>query len=253
MISPHRSLALSAVLLPTALAAAQTTSPDDPIEAIRPRITDTARIVPVGRFQLELGADFGYGGFGPLRTDFYSPGVLRYGATPRLEARLELPTYSDLSIPFNDGFGNLSIAASLLLGRAGKVYFAALPRLTLPTGSRYRRPDEPAPSLFLTAEGDVDDRWRLAATVGGLHRRGDGDSTDVLRATLCAERYIDARFSGFAEYVGTYLREARPGHGANLGARLRLSARTQLDFRWQIPIDNSFAQRSVGVGYAVRF
>lgn len=247
-----RRLLAPFALLP-AFAAAQTTSPDDPIEAIRPRITDTARIVPTGRFQLELGADFGYGGFGPLRTDSYNPGVLRYGVTPRLEARVELPTYSDLAIPFNDGFGNLSVSASYLLGRAGKVYFAALPRLTLPTGTRYRRPDEPAPSLFLTAESDVDDRWRLAATVGGLHRRLDRDSTDVLRATFCVERYIDARLSGFAEYVGTYLRETSPGHGANLGARLRLSSRTQLDFRWQIPIDDSFAQRSVGVGYAVRF
>ncbi len=229
-------------------------APEEPIVTIRPRVTDTTHIVPVGRFQLEAGVSFGYGGFKLNRQNVYSPGVLRYGVTPRLEARLELPAYTDFGyLNFEDGFGNVSVALSYFLGRVGRAGFSVLPRLTLPTAVEFRRPEEASPSIFLTGELPLDGRWTLASTVGALHQRFFGFDYDFYRVTLCADYRLDDRISGFVEYAGIVTDYTDPSHASNVGLRYRSTSKTQFDFHATSPISNGFPQSSVGFGYSVRF
>lgn len=251
-------LGLLALVSPAALA--QSTTNEDPISTVRPRLTDTTRIVPVGDLQLESGIDAGYGGPDYDLRDTYGEILLRYGLASRLELRLGLPSYTQWrNIPDFDGFGDLTLAVSYLLGRLGPARFALQPGLTLPTGPRYPHVANVAPSVALTAEAPLGSGVSVASTVGYGYVRydypflTDRNRFDELHATFAFERALRGRASVFAEYAGTYVNGIAPRHAANFGARLRLSHASQVDVRLLVPIDDGNRQSSVGAGYSVRF
>ena len=257
-----RALVLGLLGLASTHALAQTTSEADPITTVRPRLTDTTRIVPTGALQLETGIDRGFDGYHDGRRDTFGEILLRYGVTPRLELRLGLPSYTNWRvINLFDGFGDLSVSASYLLGRLGPAYFTVSPRLTLPTGPRYPHVDDPAPSAFVTGEAPLGKGFSVASTVGYSHVKYDYPFLtdrvrfDALQATFALERALRGnRASVFAEYSGSYINGFLPSQVVNVGGRLRLSHDSQVDLRLTFPFaDDGNRQSAFGFGYAVRF
>lgn len=258
-----RIFVLGALVLAPVLAFSQEAAWGNSIWTVRPRITDTTRMMPTGDFQIEAGLSFGFDGDRQNRRDDYGEVLLRYGIAPRLEARVGLPTYTDWHpLDFLDGFGDVSVSLSYLLGRLGPVYFAVRPQLTIPTGSQYPHDKDVSPAAFLTGEARLGKGFSLASTLGYSHVEydlgslffGSGSANyDIFHATFAVERALRGRASVFAEYAGDFIHGVDPAHLANFGGRLRLSRDSQVDVHLTTPIGDTDRQSSVGVGYAIRF
>ncbi|GEM_PF-3467195 len=241
---------------------AQATSVDEPITTVRPRVTDTTRIVPVGRTQVETGSGIYFGGGLYQSFQTYDPILVRYGLSPRLEVRLETPTFTGDRFGLPSRLDDLSIAASYFLGRAGRVALAVSPRLTLPTANTpYHRLTQVTPSLFLTGEARIGKGWTVSSSFGYVdwdYTYGQGSNRtrfqyDVYRASLAVERALGKRASVFIEYAGVFYKDFQPSHTVNLGARLRLSHRDGIDVRFMPPVANGPIANTAAVGYSVRF
>ncbi len=260
-VRPVRVLFVGLLALLSSLALAQTSTDSDPISTVRPRMTDTTRIVPKDNLQIEAGLDIGFDGYHDGRRDTFGETLVRYGLAPRLELRIGLPSYTNWrTINLFDGFGDVSVSASYLLGRLGAAHFALSPRLTLPTGARYPHVEHPAPSAFVTGEAPIGKGFSVASTVGYSHVEydypflTDRNRFDALQATFAVERALRGnRASVFTEFSGSYINGFLPNQAVNFGGRLRLSHDSQVDVRLTVPIDDGNRQSAVGLGYAVRF
>lgn len=167
------ALAAAAVLLPAALSA-QSQAPEEPSTPLigdRPDFTESAAVV--SRLQLETG--YSYEEAGPSGVHTLGELLVRVPATPRLEIRVAVPSWSWArttgSLPDDgpQGVTDASLGVKVGLrdpgpdGRGPRV--ALLAGTTIPTGGEVGS-DALQPGGRLAAGVDLGDRLSLAANAG---------------------------------------------------------------------------------------
>lgn len=151
------------------------------IEPDRPDITNSARLVAPGRFQVELGGLFTHEEAGAHALG--TPVSLRIGFARWIEGRIETNGFVSQSLDHerSSGFGDISLGAKVrLIGDArGDGVLSVLPAIGLPTASREKGLGSGDTDIRLTAlsgrglgeRGHVDVNYGIGAIGAGGGRR----------------------------------------------------------------------------------
>lgn len=242
-----------ATLLLAGAAFGQSTSPDDPISTARPSFSDSPTIVPVRHLQIESGLTYySPGGGGDERSDF-GEALLRYGLTPRLEMRLQLPNYNLTPGGSGDGFDNTSVAFSYYLGKVLGFDLGVIPTVSFPTGARGLRYDGVTPSFSVNAQRGIGSGNSFGGTFAQLYGRQGGSDFVQTTATLNVVHPFGKTLSGFVEYGGFFANHDAPVHYAHLGLQLLTSKTSQIDVHGGFGLGGAAAHEFIGAGYSVRF
>lgn len=196
-------LACAAAIAPLAPSAIA----QDTINTDRPGLTFSPYLVPVGRFQAELGLPNVAltQGNGIDSTAWNTPLQLRYGLNSALELRLGSPLYTsvrdDKANTTIDGFGDVEAGAKLALCEAaGVVPKAALVGgIRLPVGEDDFTSHEAGYNINATGDWDLGNGNSLRGTAG-LVRTPIG-SDDALAGSLvaCGSRSFNHHTGGYVE------------------------------------------------------
>ncbi len=246
-----RPLALAILLATAAAAQAQD---GFPIATDRPSFSDAASLVPMGRWQIEMGGTYyhvGGAGFGT-----FPELLLRVPLNDRWEVRAVNLNYTAFEGGSGSGFQDPGVGFKVLLtGPRSEAQVTLVGLLQVPAGARGLRGDRVQPTAKIA--------WYLptGATdgIGGNLVVGDYSPADLrfaqYAASVCWAHTFSPRLASFAEVYGLAPVAYGGDNGAfaDAGFTYLLNRATQVDLRY----GSGFAQDRdgwfVGAGVAFRF
>lgn len=262
------SLALAVLSsLPAVAQPAADPALDEPLVSDRPDFTESAVTVPVGHFQLELGATVSRrdGAPGAPDNEAIEAGevLLRLGLAERLELRLAPGSHLDSSQGNRDGGGpdgrtdgSVGVKVAFYDGVSGLLPATALLlSAALPTGERELRAAEVDPELELLLAWDLTERLSLASNLGVASVSSGGERHTLKIASLSLGLALGERLGAFVEAYGLF--PAAPGERntsyADGGFTFALTPNHQLDVRVGRELRGDEPETYAGIGYAVRW
>ncbi len=263
MHSNSMFLQLSPLLVCAAALAASNSSAtaQDAINTDRPGLTFSPYLVPVGRFQAELGLPNVAltQGNGVDSTAWNTPLQLRYGFSSALELRLGSPLYSivrdenaDTTI---DGFGDVEAGAKLALCEPSGV----LPKAALVGGIRFPVGDDDFTSnqagynLNVTGDWDIGGGTSLRGTAGVVRTPIGNDDSLAGSFIACGSRSFTHHTGGYVELAylpGWHLADDQAFVGAGIG--YLLTDDLQLDLSGDLGLNDDSPDAIVGFGISWR-
>ncbi len=248
-----RTLASVAFALLGCAAFGQTSSPDDPISTTRPSFSDSPTIVPVRHLQIESGLTYYSRSAGSPEVTDFGEALLRYGLVPRLELRLQLPTYFLGASGGPSGFDNTTVGVSYYLGKVLGFDLGIVPTVAFPTGAQGIRDEMITPSVLLNGQHDLGGGSNIGGTIGQTYEKSGSHRFDQTEATLVYVHPCNKLLSAFVEYAGYFDQEDRPTHYAHVGLQLLTTKTSQIDLHGGVGLNASTPHAFVGAGYSVRF
>ncbi len=234
----------------------------EPMVTDRPDTTESARVVPVGRFQLESGVSWETQEDG-VESVAVGEVLLRWSWRERLELRLGLPSWERVSgsrTPVQ-GFGDPEVGVKVELFRAGKSGAlrgfdgAILLGTTVPTGEELVSSGSWQPVGILLAAWDLGGGRSLGMNAG-WERLQDG-SERFLRNWFTAVFGFElgAKTGGFLEIVRSDPEDLAGQKTIVLQAGLTYLLREdlQVDFRVARRATSQGPDLGVGIGFSAHF
>lgn len=241
-------------------ALSQTTPPPSgfPISTDRPSFSDAASLVPVGRWQLEMGGT--YFKVGEAELGQFPELLIRYPVNDRFELRLVNVNYTLFEGGHGSGFQDPGIGFKLRLSRAnrkaaGEPDLALVGLLQVPAGGPGLRADAVQLTIKLAAYLPVG----AADGLGGNLAVSDFEPRNAPFTQYAASLYwahtFDARLASFVEVYGLTPLSNSGGKGAfaDAGFTYLLNGATQIDIRYGSGFNQSRDGQVVGAGIAFRF
>lgn len=253
-----RTVCASALTLACVPASARAQSAAEPLVTDRPDFTESAAVIPLGRYQLETG----YTATRERGATEHAIGELlvRAGLAQRLELRVGFASVVVLEDSTGRSAteredGSLGIKLRLLDGGPTgslRPEAALLAGSTLPTGSNALRAPRLQPEAKLALAWSPRDRVAVSTNVGYLRVAEDARSYDELNASLSLGFGVSERIGAYAEVYGFSPELDSRSAFANGGITWLLSPDAQLDLRAGAGISGSSAV-FIGLGFARRF
>lgn len=261
-------LAWALVLLPLLCCGVTVASED--LVTDRPDQTESAKVVPKGRGQLELGWTLSHEDESGAELDVLEgPGtLLRLGLSSRWELRLGWGGFIDQELEVggveleDDGAADGSLGAKLALrdGGAGGPDVALLFGTSLPTGDDDFTSDRFDPAFRVSVAHGLNDRLGIGYNLGmqwETGRAADGDKTTLSDwiYTLVLGIGVGERAGAFVEVFGSVpaSAEGSPSHSLDGGFTWLLRDNVQLDVAAGIGLSDRAPDRFAGIGVSWRF
>jgi hypothetical protein len=249
------------VALASVPASAQRAKPDEPIVTDRPDFTESAKVVPLGYRQVELGAT--YASDSGEREWSIGEVLLRLATGRRTELRIGAPGYLALRGNGARTFGlqDFSLGVKVELREAGDTPRLLEPDVALiaatvfPSGSRSVREGKAQPEVKLCFGWDLNERLGLASNLNfGVASEGSS-SFGQASASVSLGYSVADRVGSFVEWFGVFPGE-RSGpsvHHMNGGFTYLASDDFQLDARVGFGLSRAAQNRFIGIGLATRW
>jgi hypothetical protein len=229
----------------------------EPIDTEGPDFTDSAEVVPKGRFQAELSPTWSRNRGGT--TDFSTPLLLRYGLREDWELRVETEGY--LREDRAHGLGDTAIGVKWhqMDGDAarGVPSLGWILHLELPTGDAAFRGQGVRPSLHATLSWDLPHEWDVGM-MPGIEVDHDASGSRFAYGVLgiVAGKHVTPNLRLFGEFSGEQLTSSR--HGGSMaewdaGASYLLGTETLIGFRAAVGVNQRSPSHSFLVELAHRF
>ncbi|HEX8299610.1 MAG TPA: transporter [Rubricoccaceae bacterium] len=247
--------ALSAVLVLTATAAAAQGS----IATDRPGLTFNPTVVPAGAFQVEVGTPQATRNrTGDVSaTLFNAPTQLRYGITPRLEARVFSTVYNSLSADGPgadaDGFGDVEVGLKyqiLTAAPGGTPNLSFIPSVVLPTGQDGFTVGDPVVNANVAAGFALPNAFGITVLAGATIPTADDTNVNANLAVLLG-RSFTPQLSGYVE-AGAFPTDGATPLFAGAGLAYLVSNTVQLDAFFDAGLNDEAADLLAGVGVSFR-
>ena len=225
------------------------------ISTDRPAFVSATSSLPAGNLQLEMGTLFE-----SSDADYTTvgEGLVRWGVTNRLEARLEVPSYNIVDIPGSDesldGFGDSGAGFKYEIGpfdEAGTFELIAIAMVSIPTGDDAFTSDEFDPEMTLAASKAIGPSVSLLAQVGGAFQSGGGDGDREFVWSLAGgSTTVLGSIGVFAEVgVESYGDGNTPVY-LHTGFTFPLGRMAQFDVHGAIGLSDAASDTFVGAGFA---
>ncbi|HEX8386764.1 MAG TPA: transporter [Rubricoccaceae bacterium] len=263
--------ALAAALLLTATVATAQGS----IATDRPGFTFNPTVVPAGAFQVEVGtpqvtrAGFDLptpqGGTPSSATStlLNVPTQLRYGVTPRLEARVFSTLYNSVSyvvegtapeIDGASGFGDVEVGLKYQILTAtpgGTPNLSFIPTVVVPVGETGFSVEDPVVNANVAAGFALPSALSLTVLAGATVPTADGSNVNANLAVL-AGRSFTPQLSGYVEAAAFPTDGATPLY-AGAGLAYLVSPLVQLDAFFDAGLNDDATDLFAGIGISARF
>jgi hypothetical protein len=229
----------------------------EPIDTEGPDFTDSAEVVPKGRFQVEVSPTWSRSREGP--TDFSTPTLLRYGLREDWEVRIAPEGYVREHGAHGMGDTALGVKWHSSDGDAAKGLPALgwILHLELPTGAEAVRGRGVRPSLHATLAWDLPHEWDLGV-MPGVEVDDDESGRRFAYGVLgvVAGKRITEKLRVFGEFSGERLTSS--SHGGSVGewdtgASYRIGTESLVGFRVATGVNRNSPVRSLVVELAHRF
>lgn len=246
------------VSLCQAVAVAQDAPHGYPIATDRPSFSDASSLVPMGRWQIELG-----------RTAFRTAGrdsgqfpelLVRMPMSDCFELRLVNVNYSIFEDRSANGFQDPGVGFKLRLSRAnrkpvGEPELALVGLLQAPLGGRGLRADTWQPTLKLAAYVPVGASDGFGGNLVASYLTPEDAHFSQFAASVYWAHTFSPRLASFTEVYGlsALARNTDGGLFADAGFTYLLNERTQIDIRYGSGFDQGRDGQYVGAGIAFRF
>jgi len=230
----------------------------EPIDTEGPDFTDSARVVPKGRFQAEVSPTWSRGR-GEEGTTLSTPTLLRYGLSEHWEVRVA--PEGCVREGNARGMGDTAIGVKWQAFKAGEE--SALPslgwilHLELPTGAQSVRGHGVRPSMHATLSWDLPHEWDVGAMPGvEVDDDESGHRFTYGVFGLVAGKHLTENLRVYGEFSGERLTSSHHGGSVaewDTGASYLLGTETLLGFRAGVGVNHRSPARSLLVEIAHRF
>jgi Putative MetA-pathway of phenol degradation len=230
--------------------------PITPVGTSRPSFTDAVTTVPQGSLQFENGATFTDNRHGTY--SWTTPETLiRLGMTANTELRYTVPNFIYIGNKqpghLASNFGDTSVGLSHHWLLPGKVDFAVIPILNLPTGANLVSSNGVDPQARLVAGKGVTQKLYLSSMFDTRwYTNKHAPAHVVMTPTLIGYYTLAKNLTGFLEYAAIIPTEGRASHYAQTGALYLISPRNQVDVRVAAGLNPAAPNFLVGFGYSFR-
>jgi hypothetical protein len=242
----------------------------------RPAFSDTASLVPRGRFQIEGGYTFSYDREGDKRTyDHLFPEIaLRTGLTDWLEFRAKWNGYSltetmdrirtpagrhVTSETHDDSGTDLNLGFKLPIHKqkdgCWMPTISVIPSLYVPTGGGGKTADNVVPEIKFPWNYVVCKYFTVYGSILGRVQDGSSGQFYQTAATLAGNVAITDRLSMFCEYFGVYpaLRDQDCSHLISAGPIWKITDNLSIDARVGVGLNEQAPDFQTAVGFGIRF
>jgi len=245
------SIRLSLIVI---LLAANAICADDPE---KPKDIDTDRpdvapyTVPKGSVQFENGV--AWTGDEQSRAIDLTESLVRVGLTASTEIRVGVPTYFENlgRLTQGSGFSDLLIGAKQSIGHFAGFDLAAVPALSLPTGSRVRSSHRIDPQFELPWQHELTHGWDISGTLGVFYGADDQQRITQGENQVEIEKEIGPRADVFFEYQSLF-GNGLANNSLQLGGGYKLRPNQRLDYFIVIGLSRAAPNLSAGLGYSFR-
>jgi len=230
--------------------------PITPVGTSRPSFTDAVTTVPQGSLQFENGATFTDNRHGTY--SWTTPETLiRLGLTANTELRYTVPnlTYIGNKQPGHlaSNFGDTSVGLSHHWLLPGKVDFAVIPILNIPTGANLVSSNSLDPQARLVVGKSVTSKLYVSSMLDTRwYTNKNAVAPVVMTPTLIGYYTLAKNLTGFLEYAAIIPTEGKSSHYAQTGALYLISPRNQVDVRVAAGLNPAAPDFLIGFGYSFR-
>jgi hypothetical protein len=220
----------------------------------RPDFTESARVVPFGRLQLESG--FTWARLGNEQTEWGAPELLaRWGILPVLELRFNCPDRLwERNGPDRSGFGDAAVGAKIQLPSPGRKWdLAAIVSVSLPSGDRYFSTGAADPEMVLIWARDLSPRWSYGGQIVGAWLTEDGARRFNWSTSAVFGCDLGGDWGTFFELLIDVPHAGGTGVLAHHGYTRQLRGPIQLDVHVGVGLNDAAPDAFVGCGFSTRF
>ncbi len=250
------AIAMKSLAFGGLLCAAFIAHADDPIVTDRPDFTESSRVVPLGRTQVESGSTW-------TRADGRSSSLsgpeilIRRSLSSKIELRIGLPNYNWLRTRGErtvKGLDDLYLGFKLELDPLpGGFNLALIPAVVLPVGRMGVRSEDRALDLKLVWSKSLPNDLGLSGMLYYSNPEVDGDRVDGWEHTISLGIPIREKVGMFVEHVLDFSRSSRPYQLLHSGFTFQPDSESQWDLHFGVRLVGPGAESFVGAGYSVRF
>jgi hypothetical protein len=241
----------------------------------RPGFSDTAALVPRGRFQIEGGYTFTYDREGKRRVqDHQMPEIaFRTGLTDWLEFRAKWNGYSYSEVldvvrsrdgrrvsrkDHVDGGSDLNLGFKMPLLSAdhgAPLNLSIIPSLYVPTGSGSKSANNVVPEIKFPWNYAVYDRITLFGSILGRVQDGSNGQFYQTAVTLGAGYAMTDWMTLYTEYFGVYpaIRNEDCSHLLSAGPIFRITDNLSVDVRVAAGLNEQAPDFQTSIGFGIRY
>jgi hypothetical protein len=226
-----------------------------PIATDRPQITNSSVVVPCGSLQFENGFLVTTPKGGQRSFDLSETSV-RFGIAGKTELRLAVPDYfynDDTAPGYTNGFGDLILGFKQQFGPTRGFDVSLIPSVSLPTGANSISSHGYDPALQLPWSRSFAKNWTVAGMFSLLWPTEAARRNLTGQSSVYFDRQLTQPWDAYIEYSGAFPQRSGPQHVIDFGTAYKLSLHQQLDFHWSFALSGAAPDRSIGLGYSVRF
>ncbi len=220
----------------------------------RPDFTESARVVPYGRMQLESG--FTWMRVNAERVEWGAPELLaRWGILPMLELRFNCPDRIwERNGQDQSGFGDASVGAKLQLPSPGRDWnLAAIVAVSLPSGDRNFSSGAADPELVLVWGRELSDRWSYGGQVAGAWLTEDGVRQFNWSTSAVFGCDLGGDWGTFIEVLVDVPHADGTGVLFHHGYTRQFRSPVQLDVHGGLGLNDAAPDAFIGFGFSIRF
>lgn len=247
---------------------------DGRIATDRPAFSDTASLVPRGRFQIEGGYTFSYDRESHRRVINHTmPEIaLRTGLTDWLEFRTKWNGYSYSEVldrvttragrrvsdtNHDDGGTDLNLGFKLpvLKQKDWMPNLSVIPSLYVPVGSDSKSANNVVPELKFPWNYALTDKFTIYGSILGRVQDGDSGQFFQTAATAAAGYKVTDRATLYVEYFGIYpdVRSEDCSHMVSAGPIFHITDNLSLDLRATAGLNEQAPDFQASIGFGLRF
>lgn len=234
----------------------------EPLVTDRPDFTESARLIPVRRSQIEAG--YTSGRDGNQRSQALGEFLLRVGMARSTEFRLGLSSWTRAHSPegTTNGWEGASLGVKLRLadgaetaGQMARPAMALIVSAIVPSGSPVYRENRLQPEAKLCFAWDLSERLQMSSNLNYGRPVESGVQFGQVGGTLSFGYALTKRVAAYTEYFGFFPEAKGSGnaHFLNGGFTYLVTADYQLDIRAGAGLNHNKPASFFGFGFARRF
>lgn len=215
----------------------------------RPDFTESASVVPLNRWQIEMGYTFDKGG----ELEYHTLGevLVRFCLIKNFEFRVGLNSFGILSTPLGDTSG----LEDLYLGGKWTLIpdkVALLGGSTLPTGADDIGTSKPQPDITLALAHDFSKSLSLGINLGMAWSHDEVEYFSEFAGSAALGYSLNDIWGVFFEVFGFFPKDRDETVYADTGATYLINDDLQLDIRFGYQLNAEDTSTFIGIGVVVR-
>ena len=240
----------------------------------RPAFSDTASLVPRGRFQFEGGYQFTYDREGKKRTydHLFPESAFRTGLTDWLEFRMKWNGYSltettdrfttrggrHIMRETHDDSGtdlNLGFKMPVIRDKENLPNISFIASMNVPTGGGGKSANNVVPEIKFPWSYAITNEWSVYGSYFARVNDGPGGQFFQNGVTLATAYDVHDRVKLYLEYLGVYpaVRDEDCAHLLSAGPIIWLTDNLSLDMRATVGLNEQAPDFQTSIGFGIRF